>query len=127
MLGVLAPSASPVPPLLLSIYLVVNLCIKMNHISLPIVRRTALIQDVIRLIQMAETKISQAISLKTKFDWNFEKVEDQAETDDKEAVSQQMRNFVKDLFSKSEVNAIGAARGPVGKKIYFFVFCISLS
>ena len=31
-----------------------------------------------------------------------------------------MRNFVKDLFSKSEVNAIGAARGPVGKKIYFF-------
>jgi len=88
-----------------------------DGLNSEIVRRTALIQDVIRLIQMAETKISQAISLKTKFDWNFEKVEDQAETDDKEAVSQQMRNFVKDLFSKSEVNAIGAARGPVGQLV----------
>ena len=86
-----------------------------DGLNSEIVRRTALIQDVLRLIQMAETKISQAISLQTKFDWNFEKVEDQAETDDKEAVSQQMHNFVKDLFSKSEVNAIGAARGPVGK------------
>ena len=35
-----------------------------------------------------------------------------------------MRNFVKDLFSKTEVNAIGAARGPVGKKINFCLFHI---
>ena len=42
-----------------------------------------------------------------------------------------MRNFVKDLFSKSEVNAIGAARGPVGKNFFscinflfvYLIFC----
>ena len=85
-----------------------------DGLNSEIVRRTALIQDVLRLIQMAETRISQAISLQTKFLWNFEKVENQAETDDKEAVVQQMRNFVKELFVKPEVNVIGAARGPAG-------------
>ena len=73
-----------------------------------------LIPDVLRLIQMAETRISQAISLQTKFLWNFEKVENQAEADDKEAVKQQMQNFVKELFVKPEVSVIGAARGPAG-------------
>ena len=68
---------------------------------------------------MAETRISQAISLQTKFLWNFEKVENQAEADDKEAVKQQMQNFVKELFVKPEVSVIGAARGPAG--IFFIV------
>ena len=77
------------------------------------------IPDVLRLIQMAETRISQAISLQTKFLWNFEKVENQAEADDKEAVKQQMQNFVKELFVKPEVSVIGAARGPAG--IFFIV------
>ena len=80
-----------------------------------IVRRTALIHEVLRLIQIAEIRISQAISLQTKFLKNFEKIENQAEMDDKEAVGQQMKNFVKELFVKPEVNAIGAARGPAGK------------
>ena len=89
----------------------------MDGFNSEIVRRTALIQDVLRLIQMAETKISQAISLQTKFLKNFEKIENQAETDDKDAVRKQMRNFVKELFEKPEVNAIGAARGPAGNLI----------
>ena len=79
-----------------------------------------MIPDVLRLIQMAETRISQAISLQTKFLWNFEKVENQAEADDKEAVKQQMQNFVKELFVKPEVNVIGAARGPAGNFLATF-------
>ena len=43
--------------------------------------------------------------------WNAEKVEAKASNDDKEAVVQQMKTFVKELYSKPEVAAIGASRG----------------
>merc|ERR1719219_844780 len=38
-----------------------------DNLSSELVRRTALIQDVLRLIQLAEVKISQAFSLQAKF------------------------------------------------------------
>ena len=76
-------------------------------LSSELVRRTALIEDVSRLINKAEADVSRAFSLKTKFMWNVEKVEAKASNDDKEAVVQQMKTFVKELYSKPEVAAIG--------------------
>ena len=76
-------------------------------LSSELVRRTALIEDVSRLINKAENDVSRAFSLHKKFMWNFEKVEAKASIDDKEAVVQQMRTFVKELYSKPEVAAIG--------------------
>ena len=58
--------------------------------------------------------MSRAFSLRAKFLSNAVKVEEQAKNDDKEAVGQQMKTFVKDLYNKPEVSALGAARGPVG-------------
>ena len=71
-------------------------------------------EDVSRLITKAECDVSRAFSLRAKFLSNAVKVEEQAKNDDKEAVGQQMKTFVKDLYNKSEVSALGAARGPVG-------------
>ena len=76
-----------------------------------------MIEDVARLITKAEADVSTAFSLRAKFLANAKKVKDQAIIDDKEAVAQQMKNFVKDLFNKTEVSALGAARGPVGQLI----------
>ena len=76
-----------------------------------------MIEDVARLITKAEADVSTAFSLRAKFLANAKKVKDQAINDDKEAVAQQMKNFVKDLFNKTEVSALGAARGPVGQLI----------
>ena len=76
-----------------------------------------MIEDVARLITKAEADVSTAFSLRAKFLANAKKVKDQAIIDDKEAVGQQMKNFVKDLFNKTEVSALGAARGPVGQLI----------
>ena len=44
-------------------------------------------------------------------------IEKGANSQDKEAVAGQMKDFVKELFVKPEVNAIGAARGPVGQLV----------
>ena len=71
-------------------------------------------EDVSRLITKAECDVSRAFSLRAKFLSNAVKVEEQAKNDDKEAVGQQMKTFVKDLYNKPEVSALGAARGPVG-------------
>lgn len=82
-----------------------------------LVRRTAFVNDVIGLIHLAERKISQAFSLQAKFLKNAEKVESEAQVEDKEAVSGQLNAFVKQLYVKPEVNAIGGSRGPVGQLV----------
>ena len=66
--------------------------------SAEIVRRTTLINDVIKTVGLAELKVSQAFSLRTKFFSNVHKVEDRTHRQDKEAVGIQMREFVKQLF-----------------------------
>ncbi len=76
-----------------------------------------MISDVIKTVNLAELKVSQAFSLRTKFLGNVHKVEARTHKQDKEAVGIQMREFVKNLFSKPEVPALGAARGPVGQLI----------
>ena len=48
---------------------------------------------------------------------NFKKIENKAENDDKEAVNLQMKSFVQAIFSRPEVNAIGASRGPAGQLV----------
>ncbi len=88
-----------------------------DNLSAEVVRRTTLINDVIKVINMAELKVSQAFSLRTKFLSNVHKVEATTENQDKEAVGLQMREFVKQLFVKPEVQALGASRGPVGQLI----------
>jgi Rab3 GTPase-activating protein catalytic subunit len=88
-----------------------------DNLSSELIRRTALINEVIRMIRMAEIRISQAFSLQAKFLGNVEKVQAEAVLEDKEAVGQQMKSFVKLLYTKPEVNALGAARGPVGQLV----------
>ncbi len=88
-----------------------------DSLSSEVVRRSALIQDVLQLIQLAESRISQAISLRSKFLQNVIKVQKEAQEDDQAAVGDQMKQFVKDLLCKQEVQAIGASRGPVGQLV----------
>lgn len=68
---------------------------------------------------MCEMKISQALSLRSKFLFHdaAETVKSEASPQDKAEVVRHMGEFVRDLYTKSEVKVIGASRGPAGQLI----------
>ena len=80
-------------------------------------RRTILFDDVIKLLEKTEIKISRAYSLQTKFMKNFGGQADEADKDDTDAVKKQMNDFITRLYNEAEVPVLGSGRGPTGQLI----------
>ncbi len=82
-------------------------------------RRKLLTEEVIARLGVLETKISQALSLRSKFlrEETSQTVRDQASPQDKDSVSNFMEAFVRELYGGPEVAVVGGPRGPAGQLI----------
>lgn len=79
--------------------------------------RSNLSTEVIKRLELAELKVSQAHSLQAKFVKDLESVRMEQTPEDLAQVTQHMENFVRALYVQPEVSVIGAARGPGGQLI----------
>ncbi len=77
-------------------------------------RRRSLADEVVARLHLLETKISQALSLRSKFlrEETARTVRDNASPEDQESVTRYMEEFVRDLYCKPEVTVMGGPRGP---------------
>jgi len=87
---------------------------KGNVMSYEFTQRTQYSEDICKLLQLSELRISQGLSLRKKFVYDLQALKGDEEMPD---AIEEMERFVASLGVGGEVKVIGAARGPAGRLI----------